>query len=169
MRERWAASQSRLLLLTTTGARTGDPHTTPAAYLPDGEAIKVAHDAFRRELALIREELASGKGGALGAQLRVNCLTFCQGLHHHHAGEDTALFPFLAGRHPRSAPVLDRLREEHERIAVLVERLRRAVSADGTAEGARAEAVRLTEELEAHLDREEEQLVPLLDAAARTA
>nr|BFD84073.1 hypothetical protein StreXyl84_34740 [Streptomyces sp. Xyl84] len=50
-----------------------------------------------------------------------------------------------------------------------MERLRRAVSAGGTAEGARAEAVRLTEELEAHLDREEEQLVPLLDAAAGTA
>lgn len=26
----------RLLLLTTTGARTGAPHTTPLAYLPDG-------------------------------------------------------------------------------------------------------------------------------------
>jgi deazaflavin-dependent oxidoreductase (nitroreductase family) len=26
----------RLLLLTTTGARTGRPHTTPLGYLPDG-------------------------------------------------------------------------------------------------------------------------------------
>lgn len=27
---------ARLLLLTTTGARSGKPHTTPLAYLPDG-------------------------------------------------------------------------------------------------------------------------------------
>ncbi|MFJ3867104.1 nitroreductase/quinone reductase family protein [Streptomyces nigra] len=253
----------RLLLLTTTGARTGRPHTTPVAYLPDGgervlviasaagspkhpawfhnlvahpevtveagaftyparavvlegeerdrafaraveaepgwaayqertervipvvalyeiaqgppninassmgEAIKVVHDAFRRELAIIRDEMAKG-GSTLGAQLRVNCLTFCQGLHNHHTGEDTALFPFLADRHPAHAPVLDRLREEHERIADLVERLRRAVGEDGSTdepEAARDEVARLTAELEAHLTYEEEQLIPLLDAA----
>ncbi|MFE2812725.1 nitroreductase/quinone reductase family protein [Streptomyces nigra] len=253
----------RLLLLTTTGARTGRPHTTPVAYLPDGgervlviasaagsskhpawfhnlvahpevtvesgaftyparavvlqgeerdrafaraveadpgwaayqertervipvvalyeitqgppninassmgEAIKVVHDAFRRELAIIRDEMAKG-GSTLGAQLRVNCLTFCQGLHNHHTGEDTALFPFLADRHPAHAPVLDRLREEHEHIADLVERLRRAVGEEGSADGrdaARDEVARLTAELEAHLTYEEEQLIPLLDAA----
>ncbi|MEV6664945.1 nitroreductase/quinone reductase family protein [Streptomyces nigra] len=253
----------RLLLLTTTGARTGRPHTTPVAYLPDGgervlviasaagspkhpawfhnlvahpevtveagaftyparavvlegeerdrafaraveaepgwaayqertervipvvalyeiaqgppninassmgEAIKVVHDAFRRELAIIRDEMAKG-GSTLGAQLRVNCLTFCQGLHNHHTGEDTALFPFLADRHPAHAPVLDRLREEHERIADLVERLRRAVGEEGSTDGpeaARDEVARLTAELEAHLTYEEEQLIPLLDAA----
>ncbi|MFF7102167.1 nitroreductase/quinone reductase family protein [Streptomyces nigra] len=253
----------RLLLLTTTGARTGRPHTTPVAYLPDGgervlviasaagspkhpawfhnlvahpevtveagaftyparavvlegeerdraftraveaepgwaayqertervipvvalyeiaqgppninassmgEAIKVVHDAFRRELAIIRDEMAKG-GSTLGAQLRVNCLTFCQGLHNHHTGEDTALFPFLADRHPAHAPVLDRLREEHEHIADLVERLRRAVGEEGSTDGqdaARDEVARLTAELERHLTYEEEQLIPLLDAA----
>ena len=32
----WLAG-SRLLLLTTTGARSGAPHTVPVGYLPDGE------------------------------------------------------------------------------------------------------------------------------------
>jgi deazaflavin-dependent oxidoreductase (nitroreductase family) len=250
---------ARLLLLTTTGARSGRPHTTPVGYLPDGgervlviasaggsprhpawyhnllahpevtvetgaftyraravplageerdqafaravesdpgwaayqekttrtipvvalyqsgdggpgdinagslgEAIKVVHDAFRQELALLRAEM-SGAGTTLGAQLRVNCLTFCHGLHNHHTGEDTALFPFVADRRPESAPVLARLREEHERIAALVEELRRAV--DGTATDpatARAEVERLAGELEAHLAYEEERLIPLL-------
>ena len=250
---------ARLILLTTTGARSGRPHTTPVGYLPDGgervlviasaggsprhpawyhnllahpevtvesgaftyraravpltgeerdaafaravesdpgwaayqektsrtipvvalyqagdggpgdinagslaEAIKVVHDAFRHELALLRAEM-NGAGSALGAQLRVNCLTFCHGLHNHHTGEDTALFPFLADRHPDSAPAIARLREEHERIAALVEELRRAV--DGTAADpatARAEVERLAGELEAHLAYEEEQLIPLL-------
>lgn len=178
---------ARLLLLTTTGARTGRPHTTPVGYLPDsddrvliiasaagaprhpawfhnlvanprvtvesgaftyearavviegeerdrifaraveadpgwaayqektervipvialhslaeggpghinassmGEALKVVHDAFRRELELIRAEMNDKAGtgrSTLGAQLRVNCLTFCAGLHNHHTGE----------------------------------------------------------------------------------
>ncbi|NUP42537.1 MAG: nitroreductase family deazaflavin-dependent oxidoreductase, partial [Streptomyces sp.] len=251
----------RLLLLTTTGARTGTPHTTPVAYFPDGgehvlviasaagspkhpdwyhnllahprvtvesgvftyeaeavvlageereqawaraveadpgwaeyqrkteriipvvalhaitdggpgkinasspgEAIKVVHDAFRRELALIRKEMAAGNG-TLGAQLRVNCLTFCQGLHNHHTGEDTMMFPFLADRRPEAGPVLKRLSEEHERIAVLVAELRRVV-ADEDPAAARAEVERLTLDLEAHLTYEEQELIPLLDAPA---
>lgn len=252
---------SRLLLLTTTGARTGAPHTTPLGYLPDGgdrvlviasaggasrhpdwfrnllahpratvedgtftyearavvlegeerdrafaravqadpgwaayqektervipvvalyevaqdgpphinatspgEALKVVHDAFRRELALIREEMENGDGSTLGAQLRINCLTLCQGLHHHHTGEDTGLLPFLADRHPEAAPVIERLREEHERIAVLLEALRRALTSGSPAD-ARAEVVRLTTELEDHLTYEEQQLIPLLTPA----
>ncbi|GAA2270015.1 cation-binding protein [Streptomyces ruber] len=256
----------RLLLLTTTGARTGTPHTTPVGYLPDldgqvlviasaggsprhpdwyrnllahprvtvesgaftyeaeavvltgedrdrafaravesdpgwaeyqrktervipvvalrelpkdgppnvnagsvGEAVKVVHDAFRRELSLIRDELADERGGGtLGAQLRINCLTLCQGLHNHHTGEEAGLFPFLAGRHPELAPALDRLREEHERIAELLEDLRRVVAdaASGVADPARVrrEAERLAVELEAHLTYEEEQLIPVLDS-----
>ncbi|EGX59428.1 hypothetical protein SZN_12518 [Streptomyces zinciresistens K42] len=255
---------ARLLLLTTTGARSGRPHTVPVGYLPDGgarvlviasaggaprhpawfhnllarprvtvesgaftyearavvldgeerdaafaravesepgwadyqartarvipvvalheidrggppdinassmaEAVKVVHDAFRRELALIRAEMrtAAEVGAPLGAQLRVNCLTFCAGLHNHHTGEDVALFPFLAGRHPGSAPTLDRLREEHERIAGLVGELRRVLGKGGAEPTAvRAEVERLTAELEAHLTYEEEQLMPLLGA-----
>ncbi|GGT39099.1 nitroreductase/quinone reductase family protein [Streptomyces chromofuscus] len=130
-----------------------------------GEALKVVHDAFRRELALIRQEMAKGteNGGALGVQLRVNCLTFCHGLHNHHTGEGLGLFPFLAERHPAAAPAIDRLREEHERIAALVEDLRTAIATEDVAT-ARSEVERLTGELEAHLTYEEEQLLPLLDA-----
>ncbi|MFF3442699.1 nitroreductase/quinone reductase family protein [Streptosporangium sp. NPDC002721] len=249
---------ARLLLLTTVGARSGAPHTTPLGYLPDGgervlviasaggapnhpawfhnlvanplvtvedgiftyearavvlegaerdrlfaraaeadpgwadyqakttrvlpvvalqhgggppkassagEALKLVHDMFRRELALIRAEVtASGPG--LGAQLRVNCLTLCQGLHNHHTGEDIALFPFLAGRHPELAPTLERLSREHEKIAALVEELREVLST-GSTEGTDSrpllpEVERLTDELERHLAYEEEQLIPVL-------
>ncbi|AVH57980.1 MULTISPECIES: nitroreductase/quinone reductase family protein [Streptomyces] len=257
---------ARLLLLTTTGARKGTPHTTPVGYYPDGgervlviasaggapqhpdwfhnlvanprltvedgvftyeakavvleraerdaafaraveadpgwaeyqaktdrvipvvalhripqdgppqvnagsmaEYLKVVHDAFRRELALIREEFtATGTTGTpLGAQLRVNCLTLCQGLHNHHTGEDLGIFPLLADRHPDLAPTLDRLREEHERIAELLEELRQAVATeDADPSHVRSEVDRLSTELEAHLTYEEEQLIPLLTPAA---
>ncbi|WP_190122933.1 nitroreductase/quinone reductase family protein [Streptomyces inusitatus] len=252
---------ARLLLLTTTGARTGAPHTTPVGYLPDGgervlviasaggsprnpawyhnlvanprvtvesgvftyqaealvlrgeerdrafaraaeaepgwaeyqektsrvipvvalreipgppqvagtpsvgEAIKLIHDGFRRELALIRTEIAASGPGALGAQLRVNCLTVCQGLHNHHTGEDRMLFPAVAERHPELTPVIDRLTEEHLAIAALVEELRQTLSAgpESDAPTVLAEVERLCDELERHLSHEEEHLIPMLD------
>ncbi|GLW98433.1 nitroreductase/quinone reductase family protein [Microtetraspora sp. NBRC 16547] len=249
---------ARLLLLTTTGARSGAPHTTPVGYLPDGgervlviasaggaprhpawfhnlvanprvtvedgvftyeaeavvlegaerdrafaraveadpgwasyqarttrvipvvaltavtggppnaaswgAALKLIHDAFRRELVLIRNEI-SESGPGLGAQLRVNCLTLCQGLHNHHTGEDAGMFVMLAERYPELAPTLDRLRREHEKIAALVDDLRKVISADGADPLlVLAEVERLTDELEIHLTYEEEQLIPILDA-----
>ncbi|MDH6585591.1 deazaflavin-dependent oxidoreductase (nitroreductase family) [Streptomyces sp. SAI-133] len=142
-------------------ARPGPPNINASS---PGEAIRLVHDVFRRELSLIRTELDSG-GTTLGAQLRVNCLTFCQGLHNHHTGEDRAMFPFLADRHPQSRPALDRLRTEHEHIAALVEELREALSGTDLP-SVRTEVTRLTTELEAHLTYEEEQLIPLLDGGA---
>jgi deazaflavin-dependent oxidoreductase (nitroreductase family) len=255
-------SGGRLILLTTTGARTGAPHTTPVAYLPDGSerilvlgsaggaphhpqwyrnliadprvtvedgvstypavatvltgaerdeafaraaghdpgwaayqdktsrtipvvalratdaglpptnaktlggALRDVHDAFRRELATIRREVATA-GPTLGAQLRVNCLTACQGLHNHHAGEDLMLFPGLLARHPSLASTLDELRADHERVAVLVTELRAAVT-DGDPATVGSTVDRLVGELQDHLTREEDQLIPLLDELPAT-
>jgi deazaflavin-dependent oxidoreductase (nitroreductase family) len=146
---------------------TGGPPNVNASSM--GQAVKAIHDAFRRELALIRTEITDA-GPGLGAQLRVNCLTFCQGLHNHHTGEDLAMFPFLAERHPELTPVLDRLGREHEQIAALVEELKAVIGVDSAdPERVRQEVERLTTELEAHLTYEEEQLIPLLDAPAAPA
>ncbi len=248
---------ARLILLTTTGARSGKPHTNPLGYLPDGgrilvigsaggsdkhpdwfhnlaangratvedgvftyeakatvldgeerdrlfaraveadpgwgeyqaktrrvipvvaleqvsgapsdvksmgEALRVVHDAFRRELATIRAEVASS-GPRLGAQLRVNCLTFCQGLEFHHRVEDTGMFPSLGARYPELAAVLARLGEQHKRIAGLLAELRDVVGGD-SADGADVlgEVDRLIAALEEHLADEEAQLIPLLDS-----
>ncbi|GLF96933.1 nitroreductase/quinone reductase family protein [Streptomyces yaizuensis] len=144
-----------------------------------GESLRLVHDGFRRELALIRAEVAAS-GPGIGAQLRINCLTLCQGLHNHHTGEDRMLFPALAAAgDPALVPVLDRLREEHERIAALIAELQRTVSAGdtgdagsvGDAGGAAVvdrdtvarEVDRIIAELEGHLRYEEEQLIPVLD------
>ncbi|OLT45365.1 cation-binding protein [Saccharomonospora sp. CUA-673] len=246
---------ARLLLLTTTGARSGRRHTTPLGYLPDGERVLVigsaggadfhpawfhnvradprvtvedgaftyeadavvldraerdavfaravaaepgwdeyqratsrilpvvalvpagppgadsapgsvadmlvrVHAAFRTELRRLRSEL-SGSGTTLGAQLRINCLTLCQGLHNHHVGEDAGLFAAIIDRHPEASDVVARLTAEHERIAETVEQLRLAARAESR-DLARAEIDRLTAELEQHLDDEEEWLLPLL-------
>lgn len=93
------------------------------------------HGAFRHELVLIRDEVRAS-GAAIGAQLRVNCLTLCAG----------AL-----------------LEDRHVAIAGLLDELRQVLSdADVTPEQLLAEIERLTAEVESHLDREEAELIPLL-------
>ncbi|GII80001.1 cation-binding protein [Sphaerisporangium rufum] len=131
-----------------------------------GDALIAIHGAFRRELELIRREVAESGPGGLGAQLRVNCLTLCQGLEMHHGHEDAAMFPTMDARHPELAGTMARLREEHEVVAWLVGRLREVVSEGGAGDRATvlAEVDRLVAELTAHLDHEEERLVPILNA-----
>lgn len=147
-------------------ASDGPPNVNASS---TGEYLRVVHDAFRRELALIRKEFTTS-GPTLGAQLRINCLTFCAGLHNHHTGEDIAMFPSLADHHPELAPTLDRLRKEHERIAALTAELQRVIGIDSAdPQHVRQEVERLTAELEAHLTYEEEQLLPVLDAPAAPA
>jgi len=167
----WAeyqAKTSRVLPVVALRAiGNGPPNVTGATSW--GDALKVVHDGFRRELGLIRKEIAeSGPSGpGLGAQLRVNCLTLCKGLHNHHSGEEAGLFPFIGSRHPQLAAALELMREEHERIAALLGTLQKTVSADAVDPRAvLPEVERLTDELEKHLLHEEEQLIPILDAAA---
>ena len=63
--------------------------------------------------------------------------------------------------------MLDRLRQEHRAIAVLVERLKEVLACPGTEPARmRAEVDRLITELEGHLDYEEQHLVPVLNATA---
>ncbi|GIE28298.1 cation-binding protein [Actinoplanes italicus] len=128
-----------------------------------GEMLRLVHDAFRRELSLIRAEVA-GSGAVLGAQLRVNCLSLCAGLHGHHVREDQGMFPGLEYAYPQLAPVIERLRAEHVAVAALVERLRSVVSDPAVERGALiAEVGVLAGELEKHLEYEERELIPALD------
>lgn len=131
-----------------------------------GDALKFVHDAFRRELALIRAEVTES-GAGLGAQLRVNCLTVCQNLHLHHETEDGYIFPGVEEKNPALVEAIARLRQEHQAIAVLVEELKAVLAAPTPDPAAlRAEVDRLITDLETHLAYEELNLVPVLNAAA---
>ncbi|MEU6057810.1 nitroreductase/quinone reductase family protein [Streptomyces sp. NPDC047097] len=165
--EGWAAYQAKTTRVIPVVALTeipGPPHFSTATF---AEAFTGIHDGFRRELELIRDEVRERGTGGLGAQLRVNCLTFCRGMHQHHTGEDGMMFPALARQHPHLAPVLDRLGTEHRRIADLLAELERTVSApDADPAVVLREVERLTGEVEAHLRYEEEQLLPVLGRPA---
>ncbi|TDC67192.1 nitroreductase/quinone reductase family protein [Streptomyces hainanensis] len=165
----WAEYQARTSRVLPVVALRPTGGGVPGAVSP-GEGLRLVHDAFRHELAAIRREIADseaagvGPGTGLGAQLRVNCLTFCQGLGFHHSVEDGGMFPHLERVRPDLAPTLARLRAEHERIGALLGELRRVVSAERAEPGhTLSEVDRLTVELEAHLAFEEAELIPLLD------
>jgi len=163
----WAqyqAKTTRILPVVALTPAPGPPRTVATSM---GHALRLIHGAFRRELGLIRDEVAK-PGPALGAQLRVNCLTLCAGLHGHHTKEDEAMFPGVGQQRPDLAPALDRLRAEHEAIATLLAHLRRVLDDPGLDRPTlQADVDRLTLELERHLDYEEEQLIPVLDAAVQ--
>nr|WP_018220003.1 nitroreductase family deazaflavin-dependent oxidoreductase [Salinispora pacifica] len=127
-------------------------------------SLKLIHDAFRRELAILRNELAR-PGARLGAQLRINCLALCGGLGHHHRSEDDQLLPVVARHHPELADAVRRLREEHAAMDALLQQLQQVVgAADVDRASVRTEVDRLTAAVEAHLDYEEAQLLPVLAA-----
>lgn len=158
----WADYQSRtsrvipVVALIPTG---GGPNAGPL-----GDGLRLVHVAFRRELAVLRAELAAS-GTGLGVQLRINCLTACEGLHYHHLVEDAHMFPALEASHPELADTVHRLGEEHGTVQRLLDELRARVETDGPEiDAVLADVDRLIAELNAHLDYEEEQLVGILNA-----
>ncbi len=122
-----------------------------------GDELVAVHGWFREELAALRE----GAAGPFTDDLRSGCLAFCVGLERHHMGEDHVVFSFLAQKFPELGPALEQLRAEHVKVA----RLRAELSVLAAQDSPSAQDVdRLGTELTGHLDREEELLVPLLNA-----
>ncbi|MFJ1911776.1 nitroreductase/quinone reductase family protein [Streptomyces sp. NPDC088147] len=100
----------------------------------------------------------------IGLQIRQHCLAFCQFLTFHHTSEDAHAFPALANHHPHLREAIDRLGEEHRTLARIKDALLALLADITTAdpERFRAELARLSAELVAHLDYEEEELLPVL-------
>ncbi|MFJ8621631.1 nitroreductase/quinone reductase family protein [Kitasatospora sp. NPDC093550] len=126
-----------------------------------------AHTWLRVQLRQVRDEAhthSPGRPAGLGLQLRQHCLAFCDGLTHHHTGEDGAVFPALARSHPELAGVLARLDEQHRAIRRIKEELVALLAGIEITEPerVRTELDRMSAELEAHLDHEEAELLPVL-------
>lgn len=88
----------------------------------------------------------------------------------HHPKENDTLFPRLLRRSPDAAPLVQELREEHEKGAILVRELERALTAFeiGWPEGAAlfADTVRTYADFHwDHMRKEEHVLLPLAEAA----
>ncbi|MBT2899758.1 nitroreductase/quinone reductase family protein [Streptomyces sp. McG3] len=154
-----------------------EPEATAPVIASLADKLVEVHTWLRGQLRHVHDETeahfaaraAHGDGGAapapgLGLQIRQRCLAFCQALEFHHTAEDGHMFPTMEGYHPQLGHVFDRLREEHRSIAAVQSALA-ALLADvaiADPDRFRTELARMTQELTAHLDYEEEHVLPLL-------
>ncbi|HSS59736.1 MAG TPA: LLM class flavin-dependent oxidoreductase [Solirubrobacteraceae bacterium] len=173
--------------------RVWDESTRPAGPVRDpsrtysareqaaGRHLIDVHDALRAELAQLRdlvEQVAAGTNDAAAVRSFINrmtirqnhwtlgtfCETYCRTVTNHHVLEDRSVFPHLRRGDAGLGPVIDRLEEEHEQIADLLERVDEALVAlvaaeqDGIDGVARAMDL-LTDALLSHFSYEERELV----------
>jgi hypothetical protein len=164
---------------------TGPPPDPSRRYTPDqwaaGRHLIDVHDALRQELTQLRdliEQVARGEAEAASARsfitrmtIRQNhwtlgtfCETYCRVVTQHHTLEDRSVFPHIQRNDPALAPVIERLEEEHETIAELLERVDRAlvslVSAeDGGIDGVQRAVGILNDALLSHFSYEERELI----------
>jgi hemerythrin-like domain-containing protein len=134
----------------------------------DTSDMLLIHRVLRREIgalpALIRGARDPGRAKVVGEHAR----EMLQFLHHHHTGEDELLWPVLRPRVDLEGALLDRMEGQHEEIAggvAAVERdlagwTRTADPAAGERMAAELEAMHAV--LVAHLQEEEERILPLV-------
>ncbi|MER6322504.1 nitroreductase/quinone reductase family protein [Streptomyces coelicoflavus] len=136
------------------------------------DKVLEVHTWLRGQVRQVRAETeayfaAPGADGAppsLGLQIRQRCLAFCQALEFHHVSEDGHLFPGIARHHPHLTDVFDRLADEHRTVARVQGELAALLDGLAIADPARfrVELDEMSAQLNAHLDYEEEVLLPLL-------
>ncbi len=146
-----------------------------------GRHLIVVHDQLREELTRLRDivqQVAEGTADPAAARsfivrmtIRQNnwtlgtfCESYCRVVTQHHTLEDQSVFPHLRHSEPGLVPVLDRLHEEHETIADLLERVDRALVGLVAGDEHGMDAVQgaidlLTDALLSHFAYEERELI----------
>ncbi len=101
-------------------------------------------------------------------QLKVNCLRYCRFVRGHHDMEDASWLPSLRQADPSLGPVVERLDEEHRKVALEMDEVEAAAAAltEGDADEARRRVVEalnsLADDLTEHLAYEEASIGPTL-------
>ncbi|MGW8889894.1 nitroreductase/quinone reductase family protein [Streptomyces sp. NPDC055749] len=176
----YQAATDRVLPVVALERSEAPPGEGPAEVTTLADKMLEVHTWLRHQLRQVRAETdahfaaraahqGSGEPGeppapGLGLQIRQHCLAFCQTLEFHHTGEDSHIFPVMAGYHPHLSDAFERLREEHRTVATIQGELAALLADIGTAdpERFRTELARMSQELTAHFAYEEEQLLPAL-------
>ena len=128
---------------------------------PDLDAFLMAHRGFRAEFGRLAAAARAVRDEAHAALIDDQIELVMHLLHHHHTGEDTSVWPRLVERLPAAKPALDRLEAQHADMDPLFA----AVTDRGRPVRDRADDLHtLHEVLNAHLDEEEREAVPLIRA-----
>jgi hypothetical protein len=126
---------------------------------PDLSGFLMGHRGFRAEFGRLATAARQVRDDEHAALIDDQIDLVMHLLHHHHTGEDTAIWPRLVTRVPAATPALARLESQHEEMDPLFE----AVTDRTRPVAARADDLeRLHEVLNAHLDEEERVAVPLI-------
>ena len=134
---------------------------------PDTSDMLAAHKLFRVSLASAPALVESAAGDdvrrALVANYYAQLLAF---LEVHHDGEEEHLFPLLIERAPGDRETVDRAIEQHHQLVALLGAAKTSAAAWGVkGDSAGPDVVsnlgELEEFLSAHLDQEEETILPL--------
>jgi hemerythrin-like domain-containing protein len=139
----------------------------------DTRMMGIVHDALRRDLHRAMRALSTtpypedAQRRAIGEHVS----WMMQFLHAHHEGEDAGLWPLVRARNPRAVPLLEAMEADHARIASLIDEADTAgrgyaSDASDTARAGVLDAlVRLSEVLLPHLEREEDEMMPLVSVS----
>jgi hypothetical protein len=119
----------------------------------------MAHAGMRAEFGRLADACRRVRDEAHADLLESQIALVLHVLHHHHTVEDELVWPPLVARAPEHAHLLQELEDQHLHIDPLI-----AAAGDGRLPlGQRADALEaLHEALNAHLDQEERDAVPLI-------
>ncbi|MGW0949569.1 hemerythrin domain-containing protein [Streptomyces sp. NPDC002623] len=136
---------------------------------PDVHDMVVVHRTFRRSCAELPDLVRGLRPGDIArAALVVDAVRFMlMGLEAHHVSEDEFLWPRLAARTAGQAEAIARMEEQHHRLEELLAQVTGAL--DGLAADPRpplcaqvaAQLAELGSVLNAHMDEEENTILPL--------
>jgi hypothetical protein len=134
----------------------------------DTRSMGIVHSALRRDLERTRM-VVSGPPYPDERRRRAiasHMLWMMHFLHVHHTGEDVGLWPLVRSKNPAAGDLLDRMDEDHRRIApaiTAVEDAARAYQDDPSAREGFLEALsELRAVLLSHLAREEREMMPVV-------
>jgi iron-sulfur cluster repair protein YtfE (RIC family) len=136
----------------------------------DTQEMVIVHRLFRREFRLLPALVQQVREGDRdrAAVIAGHAADLTYGLHHHHTAEDLLLWPKLAARIQPRAELVHRMQAQHERLAVLIERVEVLLArwrpvADPPSRDELAHALAETSAaLDEHLNDEETELLPLV-------
>lgn len=129
----------------------------------DFTLMYATHDAFRRDLARLTTALQAGLTGE--PAVRAGWATLKNQLHVHHTAEDAFLWPPLLAKvtKPGETAVLEAMEAEHARLDPLLARVDASMTSPGR-QDLEASADELADALAAHMEHEEAEALPLVEA-----
>jgi hemerythrin-like domain-containing protein len=135
----------------------------------DTRMMGILHDALRRDLARVRAALGGPVPPAQRRALAAHVAWMMDFLHAHHEGEDAGLYPMVRAIDPTAGALLDAMAADHAAVDPAVDALRDAAARWAESDAARASVrdalVALEDVLLPHLDREENEAMPVVSAA----